>query len=437
LENNTVNKIPEYVLLKGGKIYDPYLKINESKDILIKNGIIKEIKKNILMKNNHKVIQCDNQIITNGFVDIHSHFREPGYEFKETLETGACAAFYGGYTRVCIMPNTMPVIDTPELVANIIAKSKILPVDIYPIGAITKKQEGRELSELGSMVSSGAVAVSDDGVPVENSQILRMALEYAKKFDIPVINHAEDTCLVNNGVMNEGKQSLRLGLTGNPDIAEATMIYRDLSIAEYVSGKIHIPHVTSMKSLKIIKYFKDKGVNVTAEVTPHHLCLTEDILDCFNTNAKVAPPIRQLKDKKALIEAIKTGIIDCIATDHAPHSIEDKEKDFNHAPCGMIGLESAFGLVNKTLSKEKISIYSIIDLFTIKPSNIMKIKQNLIKVGNQAELNIINPENKWVFEKKDIKSKSQNSPIIGMELLGRIMLTINKGYISNFNTVDS
>ena len=437
LENKVYNKIKGYVLIKGGEIYDPFLNINKKSDILIKDGIIKKIAGNISIKDNYTVLQCNQKIITNGFIDLHSHFREPGFEIKETVESGSMAAFYGGYTRVCVMPNTLPVVDTPELVTHLISKAESLPVYVFPIGAISKGQDGAELSEIGGMVNSGAVAISDDGLPVKNSQILRMALEYAKKFDIPVINHAEDNCLVNEGLINEGSQSVRLGLTGNPDIAESTMIFRDLSIADYVSGKIHIPHVTSKKSVDIIKEFKSKGVNVTAEVTPHHLCLTEDIVKKYNTSAKVAPPIRVLEDKKALIDGIKEGVIDCVATDHAPHTIEDKEKDFKHAPCGMIGLESAFGLVNKTLSKEKMSIHSIINLFTIKPSKIFNIKPNLIEEGNIAELNIIDPNFKWTFTKGDIKSKSQNSPVLGMELLGKVLVTINKGYISNCKAYNS
>ena len=429
--NSDINKLQGYTLLKGGKVYDPFIGLDEKKDVLLEDGLIVRISKDIKSSENYNVIDCSNCFLTNGFLDIHSHFREPGFEIKETVNSGSIAAFYGGYTRVCLMPNTSPVIDSPELVKQLINKNDSLPIHIYPIGAITKGQQGKELSEVGQMVSAGAIAISDDGIPVKNSQVFRMAVEYARKFNVPVINHAEDDCLVNSGVMNEGLQSLKLGLAGNPDIAESTMIYRDLSIAEYTSGKIHIPHVTSAKSVEIIKNFKNRGVDVTAEVTPHHLCLTEDILKNFNTNAKVAPPIRSLKDKKVLIDAVKNGYIDCIATDHAPHTIEDKEKDFNHAPCGMIGLESAFGLVCNTLLNEKVDIRSIINLFTINPCNVMNIKPSVIKVGNEAEINVIDVNCKWKFKASDIHSKSKNSPIIGMDLLGKIYATINKGYILN------
>ena len=427
--NSGIEKIKGYILLKGGKLYDPFLSINKKSDILIKNGTIVKIGKNISVKDKCKVINCKNQIITNGFIDLHVHFREPGFEFKETIKTGALSAFYGGFTRVCTMPNTDPVIDSPELIKFIIDKSKELPVYIYPIGAITKGQKGLELAEIGEMVQAGAVAISDDGIPVKNSQLLRFALEYAKKFNIPVINHAEDNCLVNHGLVHEGNMSTKLGLPGNPDIAESTMIHRDLSISEYVQGRLHIPHVSSSKSLEIIKEFKKKGINVTVEVTPHHLSLTHKILINYDTNAKVAPPIRSSKDRKALIKGIKTGLIDCIATDHAPHAIQDKERDFKNASCGMIGLESAFGLVNKTLSKEKISINNIIDLFTLNPSKVINIVPNLLKEGSIAELNIIDPECKWTFSREEIQSKSDNSPLIGQKMFGRVITTINKGYI--------
>ena len=427
---NNLTKTKGYILIKGGKVYDPFLKINEKLDILIKNGIIEKINKNIPEKSSYNIFSCNNEIITNGFVDLHAHFRDPGYEDKETIETGANSAFNGGYTRVCLMPNTNPVIDTPELVRNTINKSINLPVHIYPIGAITKQQKGSELAEIGQMYNEGAIAISDDGIPVKNSQILRMALEYSKKFKIPVINHAEDNCLVNKGIVNEGQISLKMGLQGNPDISESTMVFRDLSIAEYVSGRIHVPHVSTEKSVNLIKEFLDKGVNITSEVTPHHLCLTDSIIESYDNNAKVAPPIRSERDRIALINGVKSGVINCIATDHAPHTIEDKEKDIHHAPCGMIGLESAFGLVNKVLNHEKMSIYSIIDLFTINPATIFNIKVNCIQEGVQAELNIINPNHKWIFTKESIHSKSKNSPVLGMELLGKVVATFNKGYSS-------
>ena len=275
---NNFKRIEGFILLKNGRVYDPYMNCNKELDILIENDRIVEVEKQISIKKNYNVIECKGYIITNGFVDLHVHFREPGFEFKETILTGARSAFNGGYTRVCTMPNTNPVIDSPELINCIVQESMKTPIYIHPIGAITKGQKGLELSEIGKMVSQGAVAISDDGLPVQNSQIMRYALEYSQKFDIPVINHAEDLSLVNSGLMHEGDVSLRLGLTGNPDIAESSMVFRDLSIAEYVGGKIHIPHVSSKKSVEVIKEFKSRGINVTAEVSPHHLSFSDDIL---------------------------------------------------------------------------------------------------------------------------------------------------------------
>ena len=426
---NKISKINGHILLKSGRVYDPFIGLNDVSDILIKDGIIIEVSNNISSKKSYKVINCDDKIITNGFIDLHAHFREPGFEFKETIDTGAMSAFYGGYTRVCIMPNTDPVIDSPELVKHLIDKSLDLPVYIYPIGSITKGQLGKELSEIGLMVSSGAVAISDDGLPVQNSQIMRMALEYAKKYKIPVINHAEDVLLINDGLVHEGVNSLKLGLSGNPDISESTMVYRDLSIAEYVGGKIHIPHVSTSKTIDVIKNFKSKGVEVTAEVTPHHIYLTDEDLLTYDTNVKVAPPIRSNKDRQDLITAIKEGNINCIATDHAPHAIEDKEKDFKHAACGMIGLESAFGIVNKALKDADIQIERIIDLFVKNPSQIMNIIPNTIEKNNEAELNVIDDNVEWLFDEDCIVSKSSNTPFINCKLKGRILATINKGFI--------
>ena len=264
--SNNFNLLKGFILLKGGTIYDPFQSINKQNDILIKDDKILKIKKNIIKKSNYKVIDCSKCIITNGFIDLHAHFREPGFEFKENLITGSHSAFYGGYTRVCTMPITDPVIDTPELVNYIIDKSKKLPIYVYPIGAITKGQNGQELAEIGQMVNKGAVAISDDGIPVHNSQIMRFALEYAKQFNIPVINHAEDYHLVNDGLIHEGDISLKLGLNGNPDIAESSMVYRDLSIAEYVLGRLHIPHVSSYKSIETIKSFKKKVSSMSAQL---------------------------------------------------------------------------------------------------------------------------------------------------------------------------
>ena len=424
------SKLKKEVLLKGGQILDPLTKTNVKRDILIKDGKIKAIGK-VKSSKSAQIIDCKDLIITHGFCDVHAHFREPGREDKETLETGSMAALAGGFTRVCVMPNTNPPIDSPEVIRYIVDRSEECPIYIHPIGAITKGQEGSELTEMGAMIAEGAVAFSDDGLPVTDSSMMRNALDYATMFDIPLINHAEDLCLKKDGVMHEGIISTKLGLPSSPDLTESNMVHRDLSLTLLTGGRLHVPHVSSAKSLEHIRLSKKSNEKVTAEVTPHHLFFTDNDLQGFDTNLKVAPPIRTISDKKALIKAVKDGTLDCIATDHAPHTIEEKEGTFDLAPFGMIGLESCFGAVNRVLVKEnKLSLLSLIKMLTTRPRGIMGFNNNLFNIGTNAELTIIDPKEEWIFSKKDIHSKSSNSPFIGHNMYGRIKFTINKGHIS-------
>ena len=424
------SKLKKEVLLKGGQILDPLIKTNVKGDILIKDGKIKAIGK-VKSSKSAQIIDCKDLIITHGFCDVHAHFREPGREDKETLETGSMAALAGGFTRVCVMPNTNPPIDSPEVIRYIVDRSEECPIYIHPIGAITKEQEGSELTEMGAMLAEGAVAFSDDGLPVTDSSMMRNALDYATMFDIPLINHAEDLCLKKDGVMHEGIISTKLGLPSSPDLTESNMVHRDLSLTLLTGGRLHVPHVSSAKSLEHIRLSKKSNEKVTAEVTPHHLFFTDNDLQGFDTNLKVAPPIRTISDKKALIKAVKDGTLDCIATDHAPHTIEEKEGTFDLAPFGMIGLESCFGAVNRVLVKEnKLSLLSLIEMLTTRPRGIMGFNNNLFNIGTNAELTIIDPKEEWIFSKKDIHSKSSNSPFIGHNMYGRIKFTINKGHIS-------
>ena len=412
------------IILEGGTIYDPYKNKKKAGSILIEDGVVKEVGK-VTTPNNARKIDCAGKLIVPGLIDIHAHFREPGREDKETLATGARAAISGGFTRVCVMPNTHPPLDSPEAIRFIIEKSADLPVKIYPIGAITFGQKGLELTEFGEMVKAGAVAISDDGLPVQNGQILRNALEYARKYDVPVINHAEDIHLRNDGVMNESSLSTRLGLPGNPDISESVMVHRDLEIADYTGGRIHIPHVSTKRSVDLIRKYKKMGVNATAEVTPHHIGLTENKLTEYDTYAKVAPPLRSELDRKALIKGLLDGTINCIATDHAPHTIEEKEMDFIHSPCGMIGLESAFGLSHTVLTEAGASTEKVVQWFTKGPAAIMGWDMVPFQIGEEAEIVIIDPKKQWKFTESDIQSRSKNSPMVGMKFTGRIIGTIS------------
>jgi len=425
-----LRKLSDITVLKNGTIFDPHSGDRYVGDIYIKNGKIFDLG-NIEIPSEAEIIDCKNKVITHGFCDLHVHFREPGREDKESLKTGSMAALSGGFTSVCVMPNTNPAIDSPESVNFILKKAEDCPIKIYPIGAVTKSQKGKELTEMGLMYEAGVVAFSDDGFPIQDASIMRSALEYSTLVDIPVINHAEDMFLRDNGLVNEGPMSTKLGLRGNPELAESIMVHRDLELAKYTSAKLHVPHVSTKKSIQLIRSSKQLNKCVSAEVTPHHLYFTHDDLRSYDTNLKVAPPIRSETDRESLIEAIKDGTIDCIATDHAPHTIEDKETTFDCASYGMIGLESCFGVVNKVLVKKEriISIEALIELLTVKPRKIMGFETNLFKRGVSAEITVIDPDKKWQFTKQSVKSNSFNSPFLGEYLIGKIDLTISCGNV--------
>ena len=422
-----LKKLPKKLVLQGGTILDPLSGRSKKGNVVIERNKIKSIGSATGAKDEN-MIDCSGLVITHGFCDLHVHFREPGREDKETLQTGSQAALAGGFTRVCIMPNTSPPLDSPESIRFIVEKAKECPVHIHPIGAVTKGQKGQELTEIQGIISEGAVALSDDGLPISDAQVMRLALEYTSMFDKPVINHAEDECLRNNGLMNEGEISTRLGLVGNPSLAEAIMIQRDLELANMVQAKLHVPHVTSAGGAANIRRMKKSNQNITAEVTPHHLFFNDQALLEYDTNFKVAPPIRTENDRKELIKAVKDGTLDCIATDHAPHTIEEKEATFELAPFGMIGLESCFGAVNKVLD---MPLKELIKLLTVNPRRIMGFDNDLFTIGCPAELTILDPDQEWIFKEQNIYSKSRNTPFFGEKLKGKVRFTISKGFIAD------
>ena len=425
------NKSAKKLLLKGGRIIDPFSKKTFIGDMLIENGIISNIADSISFSGrNYNVIDCKGLIVTHGFCDIHVHFREPGAEDKENLKSGSTAAIAGGFTQVCTMPNTDPTIDTPEHVHYIKSKSSKLPVEIFPIGAISKNLQGEHLTEMMLMKKNGAIAFTDDGMPIQNPQFMSLALRYAKMINVPILNHSEDVHLRNGGVMNASKTSSNLGLKGNSSLAEAMMVYRDLLLASSTGSRLHILHVSTKLAVDLIKQFKKNDGLITSEVSPHHLYFTDEDIDEFNTNLKVGPPIRGKADRKKLIEGIKSGLIDCIATDHAPHTIEDKETTFNDAAFGMIGLESCFGAVNKVLVKNNgMSLKSLIEKLTVNPRKVMNIKSDLFQIGEKAQVTIFDANEKWAFSRKDIYSKSSNSPFLGEEMVGKIKYVVSKSKI--------
>jgi dihydroorotase len=416
------------ILLKSGRIIDPFSKKTFNGDLLIEFGKISKISDSISTKGkDYKVINCKGLVVTHGFCDMHVHFREPGREDKETLESGSYSALAGGFTQVCTMANTNPVIDSPEHIHYIVSKSQKLPIDIFPIGAVSKGMKGEELTEMLLMQKNGAIAFSDDGVPIQNAQFMKLALTYSKMLNVPIMNHAEDIFLRNDGVMNASSTSNNLGLKGNTSLGEAVMVYRDLLLAESLNSKLHLLHLSTKEAVDLLKQFKSKKQLITAEVSPHHLYFVDEDIDSFDTNLKVAPPVRSKKDRKALIEGIKSGLIDCIATDHAPHTLEDKETTFNEAAFGMIGLESCFGVVNKVLVKENgMSLKSLIEKITVNPRKVMNLETNLFATGSKAQITIFDPNEKWKFKNSHILSKSSNSPFIGKDLVGKVKFVISK-----------
>jgi len=424
-----LKKLPKKLVLQGGTILDPLSGRSKKGNVVIERNKIKSVGSTGGAKGETK-IDCSGLVITHGFCDVHVHFREPGREDKETLQTGSRAALAGGFTRVCVMPNTSPPLDTPESIRFIIEKAEECPVHIHPIGAVTKGQKGQELTEIQGIISEGAVALSDDGLPISDAQVMRLALEYTSMFDKPVINHAEDECLRNNGLMHEGEISTRLGLAGNPSLAEAIMIQRDLELANMIQAKLHVPHVSSAGGAANIRRMKKLNPNITAEVTPHHLFFNDQALLEYNTNFKVAPPIRTEDDRKELIKAVKDGTFDCIATDHAPHTIDEKEATFESAPFGMIGLESCFGAVNKVLD---MPLKELLKLLTVNPRRVMGFEEDLFKIGCAAELTILDPDQEWIYKEQNIYSKSRNTPFIGEKLKGKVRYTISKGTIADLN----
>jgi len=424
-----LKKLPKKLVLQGGTILDPLSGRSKKGNVIIEQNKIKSVGSAGSAKGK-VMIDCSGLVITHGFCDVHVHFREPGREDKETLQTGSRAALAGGFTRVCIMPNTSPPLDSPESIRFIVEKAEECPVHIHPIGAVTKGQKGQELTEVQGIISEGAVALSDDGIPISDAQVMRLALEYTSMFDKPVINHAEDECLRNNGLMHEGEISTRLGLAGNPSLAEAIMIQRDLELANMIQAKLHVPHVTTASGAANIRRMKKLNPNITAEVTPHHLFFNDQALLEYNTNFKVAPPIRSENDRKELIKAVKDGTFDCIATDHAPHTIEEKEATFELAPFGMIGLESCFGVVNKVLD---MPLNELLKLLTVNPRRVMGFEEDLFAIGCAAELTILDPDQEWIYKEQNIYSKSRNTPFIGEQLKGKVRYTISKGTIADLN----
>ncbi|MCK5083603.1 MAG: dihydroorotase, partial [Candidatus Omnitrophica bacterium] len=394
-------------------------------------GVIKKIAASI-KEDKAKVIDAKGKLVLPGLIDIHVHFREPGEEHKETIASGMAAAAKGGFTTVMCMPNTIPVIDNRSIAEMVVNESKrIGQINVIPIGAITKGQNGQELTDMFELKEAGCGALSDDGNCVSNSHLMRLAMEYAKMVGILLIQHCEDHVLSCGSVMNEGVTSTLLGVKGDPGVSESVMVARDIELANYLDARVHFAHMSLKRSIELIRAAKAQGIKVTAEATPHHFTLTEEELKSFNTSAKVNPPLRTKGDVEAVKAALKDGTIDCIATDHAPHAREDKEKDLDHAPCGIIGLETAVGLVATELVGAKVlSWLQVAERMSAAPARVMGLEgKGVIKEGADGDLTVIDPEAEWTVREEDFVSKSQNSPFIGRKLKGRVVATVCAGKV--------
>jgi dihydroorotase len=416
-------------LLKNLTIIHPEQKINEKNiDLLIVDGKIVELKKNIEIDDNSiRVIDLSDKIIAPGFIDMHVHLREPGREDEETIETGCRAAAAGGFTAVACMPNTEPTVDSEEIVEFIINKSKNFIVDVYPIAAATLGRKGEILSPMCELKESGAVAFSDDGVAIKTASILRRVMDYSKMLNLPVIEHCEDESL-SNGSMNEGLNSTLFGLAPLPSVSEDIIVMRDILMAEYTGAHIHIAHISSGNAVKLVREAKSKNIRVTAEVTPHHFTLTDDLLKSYDTNLKMNPPLRTQKDIEEISLALKDGTIDCIASDHAPHSLEEKELEFDYAPNGIVGLETSVGLSLSELYHKKIlTLDDLIMKYSINPRKILNLKVPLFKVDTEAEFTILDLNEVWTVDKDKFFSKSKNTPFDKRLLTGRAIGIFNKG----------
>lgn len=418
------------LFIKGGRVIDPSQNMDDKLDVLVENGLVKEIGKGLTVPVGVKTIDASDKFVVPGLIDMHVHLRDPGLEYKEDIVSGSKAAAAGGFTSVCCMPNTKPVIDNKAIASYIINKAKEEGFcNVFPIGSITYGLAGERMSEMGELKESGCVAVSDDGKPVNNSELMMRSMQYAAGIGIMVISHAEELELVGAGVMNEGFTSTELGLKGIPCVAEDIATAREVMLAEYTGSPVHIAHVSTRGAVRIIREAKVRGVKVTCETAPHYFTLTDDAVRGYNTNAKMNPPLREADDVAAIKEGLKDGTIDAIATDHAPHHLDEKDVEFNEAMNGIIGLETSLPLSLKLVEDGVLAINQLVEKMSYNPSKILGLKRGTIKAGSVADITIVDPAVEWMVEKEKLVSKSKNSPFIGWKVKGAASATILAGVI--------
>ncbi len=417
------------ILIRGGRIIDPGRFVGVG-DVLISGGTIAAVGAGVPTPAGATVVDARGLLVLPGFVDLHVHFREPGFEYKETIQSGSAAAVAGGFTTVCCMPNTNPVNDNQAVTEFILERAKQAALaNVLPIGAITKGSEGKELAEIGDLHRSGCVAISDDGKPVMNSLVMRRAMEYAKAFDLTVVDHCEDIHLAEGGCMNEGLISTELGLPGIPAAAEDVMVARNLSLSELTGARLHLAHISTAGSVRMVREAKARGIRVTAEACPHHFTLTEEVVRGYNTHAKMNPPLRTWDDVQAIKEGLRDGTIDVVATDHAPHAAQEKQQDFTEAPFGIVGLETAFALTLGLVDEGVLTLEQAVMKLTAAPAEAFGLRKGTLAVGADADLCVVDPQEQWTVDPTKFRSKSRNTPFAGWKVKGRVKKTLVCGRV--------
>jgi dihydroorotase len=427
------------VLIRGGRVIDPAQGLDNHLDLWITSGKIAALGTDLQPPASQtstdphdalRVIEARGCIVAPGFIDMHTHLREPGFEYKETIATGLAAAAAGGFTAVAAMANTHPVNDTPAVTEFMLRRAAaVRGTRLYPVGAVSVGLQGKELAEIGGMHSAGIVALSDDGMPVMNARLMRRALEYGRMLGLPVLSHCEDHVLVANGVMNEGVVSTALGLPGSPAAAENVMVYRDIQLAALTGAHLHIQHVSTAEAVDLVRRAKTQGIHVTAEACPHHYTLTDEAARQYDTNTKVNPPLRTAPDVAAVQAGLCDGTIDVIASDHAPHHISEKEREYTEAPFGMIGLETSVGLSLRLYHAGRLSLPQLISMYTARPARVLGVPHGTLQVGSVADVTILDPEHEVTVEAASFRSRGKNSPFLGWSLRGAAVLTMVGGEV--------
>lgn len=417
------------MLLKNAHIINPADNLNELSDIRVENGMVAEISKNLFPLVDEEVIDLSGKVITPGLVDMHCHLREPGFESKETIKTGIQSALAGGYTAICPMANTSPVVDNLMTLKYTFDRAQEAEeIGFYPICALSIGLKGQNLVNMSELKDNGAVAFSDDGKPLENLKLYRVALEYADSLGALIISHSEDSSLASGGVINEGAASTRLGLQGISDLAESVAVARELEILRYSGGKLHFAHISTKRSIELIRQAKKDGLNVTCETAPHYFSLCDEDIKTFEAKFKMNPPLRSREDKEAVIEGLQDGTIDVIATDHAPHTLEEKLMPIQKAPMGIVGFETSLALcITNLVDRGYLTLSQVIEKLSLNPSRILNIKQGNIKIGEPANLTVVDPDVEWIVDASKFKSKCKISPFDGKKLRGRVLAVVVNG----------